>query len=285
MPGMPVRHVLLAASRDTKGCVSRHISVTSPLYHKNIDSEHTLGKPNMGTRLPRLSCLKGDIVMKTLKWKKGIAIVLSLGMLLAALPFAAQAAVVNEEDGVSVADQASQATLAGAAAAEADGDYTLEDMLHYALEDEYAAQAEYAAIMDEYGTQRPFSNIIRSEQTHIDMLLPLFEAHDVAVPVNDAASRTVLPTSLPEAFAIGVEAEIKNIAMYEAFLEEDLPDDVRLVFERLMNASVSHQKAFEQAGERAGGTAAGTRGRATDDEDNWRGGNANAGYGRGRATR
>lgn len=145
----------------------------------------------------------------------------------------------------------------GSAGASADDSYTLEEMLIYAIQDEYMAQAEYDAIMDAYGVSRPFSNIIRSEGTHINLLLPLFESYDYAVPLNNAAELTVLPDSLAQAYEIGVEAEIKNIDMYEEFLKQDLPTDVRLVFERLMNASENHLKAFENA---ANGTGRGLGG-------------------------
>lgn len=120
-------------------------------------------------------------------------------------------------------------------------------MLTYAIQDEYRAQAEYNAIMDKYGVQKPFSNIIRSEATHIDILLPLLKAYDVAVPKNDAANRVVVPESLEKSYAAGIEAEEKNIAMYESFLKEDLPDDVRVVMERLLANSKNHLAAFARA--------------------------------------
>lgn len=135
----------------------------------------------------------------------------------------------------------------GAGGAAGDGDYTLDEMLTYAIQDEYLAQAEYEAIMDQHGVVRPFSNIIRAEATHISLLLPLFTAHDVAVPENDADDRTVVPATLAESYAAGVDAEIKNIAMYESFLMEDLPADVEAVFENLQAASENHLAAFERA--------------------------------------
>jgi hypothetical protein len=138
-------------------------------------------------------------------------------------------------------------TVYGSAAAAAEEDFTMEEMLTYAIQDEYAAQAEYQAIMDKFGTSRPYSNIIRSEATHIRLLLPLFEKYGVAVPVNDAADRTIVPNTLQETYQIGVEAEIKNIEMYQSFLEEDLPADVRTVFERLSAASENHLRAFENS--------------------------------------
>ena len=44
-------------------------------------------------------------------------------------------------------------------------------MLTYAIQDEYLALAEYELIIEKYGSMRPFSNIINSEKTHIDMFL------------------------------------------------------------------------------------------------------------------
>ena len=137
-------------------------------------------------------------------------------------------------------------TGTGAAGASADTEYSLEEMLVYAIEDEYLAQAEYDVIMDTYGIQKPFSNIIKAEATHISLLEPLFEEYGVSVPAKDWESLVALPESLDSAYAIGVEAEEKNIAMYESFLKENLPDDVREVFEALMNASEKHLAAFQR---------------------------------------
>ena len=144
----------------------------------------------------------------------------------------------------------------GSAGAASDESYTLEEMLVYAIQDEYMAQAEYDAVMDTFNTSRPFSNIIKSEATHIQLLLPLFQTYGYAVPLNNAADLTVLPSSLEETYQIGVQAELNNIAMYQAFLKEDLPQDVELVFERLMKASESHLKAFQNA---ADGNPAGSQ--------------------------
>jgi len=125
--------------------------------------------------------------------------------------------------------------------------YTLEDMLVNAISDEYLAQAEYNAIMDEYGDQRPFSNISQAEATHISLLLPLFEEYGVTVPKKDWNSTVTDPASLEASYQAGVDAEVKNIAMYESYLKEDLPEDVKVVFERLMNSSEKHLRAFQNA--------------------------------------
>jgi len=137
-------------------------------------------------------------------------------------------------------------TDTGAAGALSDSEYTLEEMLVYAIEDEYLAQAEYDAIMETYGVQKPFSNIIKAEATHITLLSPLFEEYSAVIPKKDWDSLVVVPESLKAAYETGVEAEEKNIAMYENFLKENLPDDVREVFEKLMNASKKHLAAFQR---------------------------------------
>jgi len=133
----------------------------------------------------------------------------------------------------------------GSAGATADTSLSLADMLTYAIQDEYAARAEYEVILDDYGTVRPFSNILRAEETHIDTLLPIFAEYGVAAPADVGADHAALPDDLTSAYQTGVNAEVTNIAMYELFLEQDLPADVRAVFESLMRASENHLSAFQ----------------------------------------
>jgi hypothetical protein len=128
-----------------------------------------------------------------------------------------------------------------------DVEYSLEEMLNYAIQDEYLAQAEYELIIAEFGEIRPFINIVEAEQTHIDLLVPLFAAYNMDLPSNNADEIAVLPESISSALATGIEAEEMNIAMYKQFLSQDnLPDDVRSVFENLMNASENHLRAFSK---------------------------------------
>lgn len=126
-------------------------------------------------------------------------------------------------------------------------EYSLEEMLILAIQDEYMAKAEYEAIIAEFGEVKPFTNILVAEQTHINLLLPLFEAYEIALPANTASDNVVIPESITSALATGVQAEEANIAMYQAFLSQDnLPDDVRSAFEYLLNASEHHLQAFSQ---------------------------------------
>ncbi len=135
----------------------------------------------------------------------------------------------------------------GSAEALLDESYTLEEMLVYAIQDEYMAQAEYQAIIDVYGEVRPFTNVILAEGTHIDLLLPLFETYGVVLPENTAAENVIIPDSITSALATGVQAEEMNIAMYEAFLATpEIPEDVRSVFTYLRDASINHLEAFSK---------------------------------------
>lgn len=134
----------------------------------------------------------------------------------------------------------------GAQGSAVDEAMTVADMLTYAIQDEYIAHGEYAAILLEFGNVNPYSNIIRSEESHIAFLTDLFLAYGMVLPTDDSASHLVVPASLLDAAKTGVQAEIGNIAMYERFLGEALPLDVLGVFTSLKTASESHLAAFEK---------------------------------------
>ena len=166
---------------------------------------------------------------------------------------------------------------AGAAEAETEG-FSLEEMLQYALEDERMAQAEYEAIMAEFDVSRPFSNIAKAEVTHEAALIALYESRELLVPSFDATKHVVLPDDLEDIYEIGVEAEIKNIAMYEKFLEEDLDDDVKAVFEALKKGSENHLAAFQRSANGELGLGASNRNGLSNNK-----GHGNSGRGAGNA--
>ncbi|TYL49066.1 ferritin-like domain-containing protein [Marinomonas sp. IMCC 4694] len=141
---------------------------------------------------------------------------------------------------------ASEGYGASGADNETDKALTLDVMLNYALEDEYLARGEYQKIMDTFGAQKPYSNIIKAEAKHITWLLPLFEKYGFAIPADRGVENATIPASYAETFAIGVDAEIANINMYDRFLNQDLPSDVEAVFVRLRDASKNHLAAFQK---------------------------------------
>lgn len=150
------------------------------------------------------------------------------------------------DEKINIDDTQEVATGFGAQGAFASEEFSLEEMLRYAVQDEYLARQEYESIMEEYGEVRPFSNIIRAEETHIAILKELYETYDLDIPEDTAIDHAVVPDSLDIAFKIGVQAEIDNIAMYEKFLEQDLPDDVKEAFIELRDGSKNHLAAFER---------------------------------------
>lgn len=128
--------------------------------------------------------------------------------------------------------------------AENDESFTLEEMLEYAIEDEYMAKYEYEALISDLGADRPFTNILEAENAHISALEDLYAVLGYSIPEVDPSTMVVVPDSIEEALEIGIEAEIANIAMYDLFLAQELPEEVRSVFLNLQKASESHLAAF-----------------------------------------
>jgi len=142
----------------------------------------------------------------------------------------------------------------GAAAAElaiAKGSpLAISDMLRWAAEDEYVAKAEYAAIMQKFGAMRPYSNIMAAEEQHLSWLRAEYQSRGMPFPADGSAGHIVIPADLKAAAQAGVNAEIANIAMYQAFLAQ--PEvaksqnaSVKALFENLMRASENHLRAFQ----------------------------------------
>ncbi|QOR67969.1 DUF2202 domain-containing protein [Cytobacillus suaedae] len=123
---------------------------------------------------------------------------------------------------------------------------TVPQMLTYALQDEYLAQARYDNILGNFGYVRTFAQIKEAEMRHINALLPLFERYQIPIPEDNSQSFVTTPESIKAAYAAGVQGEIDNISMYERFLSFTIPNDIRTVFTQLRNASLNHLAAFER---------------------------------------
>jgi hypothetical protein len=134
----------------------------------------------------------------------------------------------------------------GAKGALSDQDLSINDMLMYAVQDEYLAHGEYLAIIEEFGSQKPYTNIMSAEETHLAYLKEVYLAYELDFPADTSADHIVVPADLLEAAEVGVQAEIDNIAMYDLFLTHDLPDNVFEVFSALKSGSDSHLLAFQK---------------------------------------
>jgi len=128
--------------------------------------------------------------------------------------------------------------------------FTVTDMLRWAAEDEYLAHGEYAAIMQKFGTMRPYDNIMAAEEQHLSWLKAEYKTRGLAFPADGSAAHIAVPANLKAAAQAGVDAEIANIAMYKAFLAR--PElaraenaSVKALFEQLMRASENHLRAFK----------------------------------------
>jgi rubrerythrin len=124
-------------------------------------------------------------------------------------------------------------------------------VLREALDDEHKAWAIYDQVLKDFGSVRPFSNIVQSEARHIAALAGLFERYGVPMPVNPWPGNVPRFASLKDACEAGVAAEIENEQLYQRLLAAARRPDIRAVFERLREASqLRHLPAFRRCADR-----------------------------------
>jgi hypothetical protein len=115
---------------------------------------------------------------------------------------------------------------------------------------EYAARAEYAAILAAFGSGvQPFANILTAENKHVAALQQQCRKYGVPIPPDTFWGMVTPPPTLLEALQTGVTAEILNVAMYDELLKkvQKYPSLVQ-VFTNLRAASLNnHLPAFEAA--------------------------------------
>jgi len=85
---------------------------------------------------------------------------------------------------------------------------------------EYAAYAEYAAILAKHGAVQPYASIILAEERHIAALTRQFEIRGLVVPENPYLGKIEIPATLKEAAQAGVDAEKRNVALYDQLLNQ-----------------------------------------------------------------
>ena len=127
---------------------------------------------------------------------------------------------------------------------------------------EYAAHAQYSAIIEKFGDVQPYAAIRMAESRHIAALERQLQKYGVKFPANKFEGKTEAPASLTEAAKEAIASEEKNVAMYDQLLEkvEKFPDLTR-VFTHLRAASENgHLPAFRTALENGGKVQPGTGG-------------------------
>jgi len=123
---------------------------------------------------------------------------------------------------------------------------TEEDALKEAILEEYGALNLYNAVLAQLGSQVPFSQIVRSEQQHVNALLRQADKYGVEAPANPGLTNPPTFATLAEACAAGVSAEIADAALYDELKPVTTHSDLLQVYDRLQSASLnSHLPAFE----------------------------------------
>lgn len=128
------------------------------------------------------------------------------------------------------------------------------DALSQALDDEYRARATYAAVLERFGPVRPFVNIVRAEQRHINMLLAEYNRLGETPEPDAWVGEVEAPSSLLQACEEAVQGEIDNAALYDQLLLAVDDPQLRDVMLRLQAASQdNHLPAFERCVARQAG--------------------------------
>lgn len=119
--------------------------------------------------------------------------------------------------------------------------------LKMALDDKFHAYETYISVIEKFGAQTPFTNIVEAEQRHQKALIALFETHEVPLIENRWVGAIEVPSTLEEAYVMGVNAEVATIQMYDMLLAYagNYPE-VKDVFYKLQAASFNnHLSAFQ----------------------------------------
>ena len=152
---------------------------------------------------------------------------------------------------------------------------TLDDQatkdLQFTREEERMARDLYAALAEKYDDALPFSRITNSEQRHYDAVGTLLDRYGVSDPsdglkAGEYADATIQKlyddwyaqgsVSLDAAYDVGIALEKRDIADLEKAVAAATQDDVKRVYEALLNGSEHHLAAFEAA---AAGETLGTQ--------------------------
>jgi hypothetical protein len=130
--------------------------------------------------------------------------------------------------------------------------------LTFMREEEKVARDVYLTLYETWGSQ-VFSNIARSEQSHMDAIKTLLDRYDIADPAagNDIGEFTdpdlqalydelveLGQLSLADAFRVGALIEETDIQDLIEELETVEHSDIQRVYEQLLQGSENHLRAF-----------------------------------------
>lgn len=120
-------------------------------------------------------------------------------------------------------------------------DQSVREALISAIEDERQAQAYYAAVVARFGQVRPYTQLVKAEGRHEEILVRYCEQNGIEVPANQWATPTMpLPATLEEVRQQSLAREVKNVEMYDEFLKTIKTPALVTIFENLRSASLDH---------------------------------------------
>jgi hypothetical protein len=133
--------------------------------------------------------------------------------------------------------------------------------LQYLIEEEKLARDVYAYFAANVTSQK-FSNIVRSEQTHMDNIAAILKAYKLFNPTLNRAAGVFRDQSLQElynkliaqgsagiaqAYAAGVAIEEQDIADLQKMLSAStIPADMKAAMDLLLKGSYNHLAAFKR---------------------------------------
>jgi len=115
------------------------------------------------------------------------------------------------------------------------------------IEDEWHAYAVYAAVIEQFGAVRPFTNIQRAEAQHAAAWATIFERYGLPLPEQPTWDIPEF-ASLADACAAAADAEIANMDLYDEMLTTlaDYPDMLQVATALRAASADKHLPAFER---------------------------------------
>jgi hypothetical protein len=132
--------------------------------------------------------------------------------------------------------------------------------LQYIVEEEKLARDVYTYLAANVTTQK-FSNIARSEQTHMDQIAAVLKAYKIFNPTLNRApgvfrdpklqalyNKLIAQGSVDYAAAMGVGVAIEELDISDLakMMGVAMPADMKLALDNLMRGSVNHLAAFKR---------------------------------------
>ncbi|MCX6107294.1 MAG: DUF2202 domain-containing protein [Proteobacteria bacterium] len=113
---------------------------------------------------------------------------------------------------------------------------SLKSALVEAYQDELNAYMRYESIIQQFGDIMPFSNLVGSEERHMNLLEQVFKLNGWS-PLKIYHPIAQFYSSVVSACDVSLEAEEYNVAMYDRLLKDTSNEEARAVFLHLREAS------------------------------------------------